>query len=105
MPSFISLLSILGDEALLGLGPVDDLPDVLEVPGPVVDVLEVVSVLPDVDGDNGVEGRTRSEHGVLVRGRHHVQALGLLALRKENPAGSFSSFYYIFDVKLTFASL
>lgn len=46
-------LSLGCDETLFGLLPVDDAPDILEVLGPGILIVNVVGMLPDVDTDDG----------------------------------------------------
>ena len=45
-------LGLGGDESLLGLLPVDNLPEVLEVLGTGVPVVDIVSMLPDIAVNN-----------------------------------------------------
>lgn len=59
--------------ALLGLVEVNDVPDGVEVVSLDVQVLEVESVLPDIDADDRDERQER----VLVRGSRQLEALVL----------------------------
>src|ERR1700735_2983135 len=60
-----SLLLPFGDsEALVDLVPVHDIPPGREIVGPLVLILEVVGVLPDVVAQDRIE--TLSERGILI---------------------------------------
>src|SRR5436190_14655829 len=59
-------------EVLAGLRPVDDIPPGVDVVGPLVLVLQVVGVLPDVDADD--RRVAVGDGSVLVRGRHHRES-------------------------------
>jgi len=54
------------DETLFGLLPVDDAPDVFEVLGPGILVVDIVGVLPDVDADDGHDVRAHVRDWILV---------------------------------------
>lgn len=61
------------DEPCLGGFPVDHRPDVIDVGGFPVEILQVVSVLPHVDTK---DGRVAHDDGLLVGQRHNPQLAG-----------------------------
>lgn len=80
-----------GDEALLSHSPVDNLPDVLEVLGSCILIVQVVSVLPDVDADNGHEVGANVSDRVLVVGLTVGEHISALVVDEPAPAGALDS--------------
>ena len=80
-----------GDEALFSHSPVDDLPDVLEVLGSRILVVQVVSVLPDVDADDGYEVGADVGDRVLVVGLTVGEHISALVVDEPAPAGALDS--------------
>lgn len=82
-----SLFLLGGLEALRDVGPVDDLPDGLEVVGAGVLVVQVVSMLPHVDAEQR-HNVAESGSGVLVRRGGDLQALKVLVVHEPAPAAA-----------------
>lgn len=83
------LVGLVDQESLLGLLPADNVPDGLEVVDLDVLVLQVVGVLPSV---NGHQWHQWAGDGVLVGGGDHLQlAAVLLVLDNEGPAGTLDA--------------
>ena len=76
--------------SFLNLGPVDDLPDLLQEVGSHVLVVQVVSVLPDVDRQQGNEMSALVDQSVLVSGRAVLKLLRRLVVGEPAPAGSLN---------------
>lgn len=85
----------LSRESLLSLLPVDDAPDGLEIVDLDVLVLEVVSVLPSVNTDNG---DMRTINNVLVRLSNNIKSTSLLVLNNPSPAGTLDASKLSIDV-------
>mmetsp|Transcript_359 Transcript_359/g.660 ORF Transcript_359/g.660 Transcript_359/m.660 type:complete len:226 (+) Transcript_359:1743-2420(+) len=83
--------SLLGglDETLFDDVPVDDVPDGLDVVGSNVSVIDVISVLPDIDSEQGLQSGRRL-HGILVGEGDHVDHLGLWIVNEPSPSGSLN---------------
>jgi len=78
------------NEALFGLLPVDDAPDVLKVAGSGVLVVDVVGVLPDIDTDDGDDVGGDVGDGVLVGGSAVRQSVLALVVHEPSPAGALN---------------
>ena len=79
-------LSLSCHEALLCLVPVDDLPHLVEVLWARVLVVQVVSVFPDIDVDDGSQVGAQVRDQILVDGRAELQRVFRHVVRKPAPA-------------------
>lgn len=76
-------------EPRLGCLPVEDVPDVVDVGGLAVEVLQVVRMLPHVDAE---EGRVAAAYnGLLVSERHDAQLARRDLLHQPAPAAALNA--------------
>jgi hypothetical protein len=75
-----------GDEVLLGELPVDGAPEGVDEGGAVVLVVDVVGVLPDVAGEDGLQVVGQRRGGVV--GLHDLELARVAVLDEPGPAGA-----------------
>ena len=62
------------------LVPVNHVPERLDVVGSTVLIVEVVGVLPDVDGEQWNEGSRLVDESILIKSRSDFKFFGLLVV-------------------------
>ena len=70
------------------LVPVDNLPDLFHIVGPNVKVVEVVGVLPDVDGEEWNQVSTLIDKSILIGSCSKLELSRVLVVSQPSPAGT-----------------